>query len=128
MARNHRVFIAFPIEDERTRDLLVGQMRNNNSPFKWTDLSVKEPWTEQWREQCLTRIKGCDGMIAIVSSNTAKAAGQLYEMRMAREVGIPLVGIYASQQNRPSSLPAEFRDVRVLDWTWPNISSFLSRL
>ena len=37
-----RIFISFAIEDEQLRDLLVGQARNDNSPFEFIDMSVKK--------------------------------------------------------------------------------------
>lgn len=128
MAKHHRVFIAFAIEDEWARDYLVGQMRNGSSPFEWTDMSVKQPWDSDWRNRCRSRIKGCDGMIAMVSRNTADATGQLYEVRTALEEGVPVLGVYTTQDNRPYTLPAEFQRVRVVDWSWSNISAFLSHL
>ena len=44
-----RIFISFAIEDERLRDLLVGQARNEKSPFEFVDMSVKEPWDSAWK-------------------------------------------------------------------------------
>jgi hypothetical protein len=53
-----RVFISFAIEDEWARDYLVGQARNERSPFEFVDMSVKEPWSDSWRTRCRTRIRG----------------------------------------------------------------------
>ncbi|QNA83634.1 hypothetical protein G4G27_06205 [Sphingomonas sp. So64.6b] len=128
MAKHHRVFIAFAVEDKWARDRLVGQAANQRTPFEWTDMSVKQPWETDWRNRCRARIKGCDGMIAFVTRNTAQATGQLFEIRTAREEGIPLIGMYATQDNRPYSLPVELQGVAVYDWTWPNISAFLNRI
>lgn len=128
MARNHRLFIAFAIEDKWARDRLVGQMRNHRTPFDWTDMSVKNPWADDWRNRCRTRIRGCDGMLAFVSKSTAKATGQLFEIRTAKEERIPLIGMYPTRDNRPLYVPVELSGVRIVDWTWDNISSFLSRL
>jgi len=35
-----RVFISFAIEDKNLRNMLVGQARNENSPFEFVDMSV----------------------------------------------------------------------------------------
>ena len=78
MAKHHRVFIAFAMEDKWARDRLVGQAANQRTPFEWTDMSVKQPWETDWRNRCRTRIRGCDGMIAFVTRNTAIANGQLF--------------------------------------------------
>ncbi|WP_292502146.1 TIR domain-containing protein [Mesorhizobium sp.] len=128
MARNHRIFISFAIEDEWARTRMVGQARNERTPFEFVDMSVKRPWDEAWKTQCRTRIKGCDGMIAMVTKNTAKADGQLWEVRAALQEGVPVLGVYATQDNRPYSLPSEFRYVQVVGWTWDNVSSFLEDL
>ena len=62
-----RIFISFAIEDENLRDLLKGQARNKNSPFEFVDMSVKQPWDSKWKTNCRIRIKGCDGVISIIT-------------------------------------------------------------
>lgn len=123
-----RVFISFAIEDEAYRNFLVGQAQNKRSPFDFIDMSVKEPWSDKWKTRCRTRIKGCDGVIALVSKNTLRADGQLWEVKCAKEEGVPIRGIYVSADNRPASLPKEFEGVRVVGWTWDNISNFINSL
>jgi hypothetical protein len=123
-----RVFISFAIEDAKFRDFLVGQARNEKSPFEFVDMSVKEPWDSQWKTRYRTKIRGCDGVIALVSKNTAKADGQLWEIQCAREEGIRIRGVYTTVDNRPASLPKELEGVRVVAWTWSNIKSFIDSL
>jgi hypothetical protein len=123
-----RVFISFPIEDEMSYTFLVGQARNENSPFEFVDMGVKEPWSDSWRARCRTRIKGCDGMIALVSRNTSEASGQLFEVRCAKEEKVPVRGIYISTTDRPATLPQEFNGVLVQSWTWANIKNFIDAL
>ena len=53
-----RVFISFAKEDSNLRDLLVGQARNNNSPFEFVDMSVKQAWDSAWKTNCRRKIKG----------------------------------------------------------------------
>lgn len=128
MASKFRIFTSFAIEDKWARDYLVGQAKNEKSPFEFVNMAVNEPWDEKWKTQCRSRIKGCDGMIAMVSKNTAKGAGALWEVKAAKEEGIPVIGIYATTENRPDSLPAEFSGVRVFGWTWSAVKSFLDSL
>lgn len=123
-----RVFISFPIEDKRSYDFLVGQARNENSPFEFVDMGLKEPWSDSWRARCGTRIKGCDGMVALVSRNTAGASGQLFEVECAKEENVPVRGIYISAIDRPATLPQEFNGVPVQSWTWANIKGFIDSL
>lgn len=128
MAKNNRLFISFAIEDERFRNLLVGQAKNKNSPFEFVDMSVKGPWDSAWKTKCRTKIKGCDGMIALVSKNTAKATGQLWEVACAKEENVPVRGMYIDSENKPASLPDEFSGVRVVSWGWDNIANFINSL
>ena len=128
MAKNNRIFISFAVEDKTYRDFLVGQAKNEKSPFSFVDMSVKKPWDSSWKTKCRTKIKGCDGMIALVSRNTAKATGQLWEVNCAKEEGVPIRGIYVDSSNKPARLPSEFSGVRVVNWTWANIKNFLDSL
>ena len=127
MSKN-RVFISFAIEDKNLRDLLVGQAKNKNSPFEFVDMSVKEPWDSTWKTNCRTRIKGCDGVLIIVTSNTKQAEGQLWEIKCAKEEEIPRRGIWGHDNNRPTTLPNELDGVRIVDWTWENIANWLDTL
>lgn len=116
------------MEDKTYRDFLVGQARNENSPFEFVDMSVKEPWSDSWKTRCRTRIKGCNGTIALVSHNTRKAQGQLWEISCSKEEHVPVRGIYVDSKNKPASLPTELNGVRVLEWTWTNIENFINSL
>ena len=108
--------------------MLVGQAKKEESPFEFVDMSVKEPWDEKWKTNCRTRIKGCDGVIALVSKNTHKAEGALWEVSCAKEEKVPVRGIYCTTEDRPATLPTEFSGVRVVSWTWDNIASFINSL
>lgn len=125
MAKNNRVFTSFAVEDATLRNLLVGQARNARSPFEFVDMSVKEPWDEQWKTNCRTKIKGCDGLIILVTKNTTGASGALWELQCAQQEGVPTIGIYGGNE-RPS-VPA-LRDVKVVEWTWDNIKRFVDSL
>ena len=80
-----RIFISFAMEDVELRNLLVGQARNDNSPFDFVDMSVKKPWDSAWKTNCRTKIKGCHGMIAIITKNTKSASGELWEINCAKD-------------------------------------------
>ena|ERR1700731_426986 len=125
---NKRIFIAFSMDDKWARDYLVGQAKNERSPFEFTNMSVNQPWDEQWKTNCRSRIKGCDGVIALVSKNTKTATGQLWEIKCAKEERIPIIGIYTNADDKPSTLPIEFSGVVVRNWTWDNIKRFIESL
>jgi len=125
MATKNRIFISFAIEDKAYRAMLVGQAKNEDSPFEFVDMSVKEPWDEKWKTNCRTRIKSCDGVIALISKNTAKADGALWEIKCAKEEGVPIRGVYCTTDNRPASTP---EGLKMLNWSWENIANFIDSL
>jgi len=121
-----RVFISFAIEDVRIRDLLVGQARHDRTPFEFTDMSVKEPWSSEWKDRCRSRIRSCDGVIGLISRNTPNASGEIYEIECAYAERIPVMLMYINE-DRPS-LPSSFSGRRVNIWSWENINSFIESL
>ena len=127
MAINNRIFVSFAIEDANLRDFLIGQGRNAQTPFSFVDMSVKEPWDSAWKTRCRTKIRGCDGMTGIITSNTPNAAGQLWELNCAYEEEVPVLLIYGHSDDRPD-LPEPVKGRRILNWTWDNIAAFLDRL
>ena len=50
----------------------------------------------KWKTQCRSRIKGCDGVIAFVSKNTAKAIGAIWEVKTAKEEGVSVIAMYTT--------------------------------
>ena len=56
MARK-RTFISFDYDhDNDLKNLLVGQARNDDSPFEITDMSIKETIKFDWKNKAKTRI------------------------------------------------------------------------
>lgn len=124
--RKKRIFVAFAIEDEKFRNFLTGQSLNTRTPFEYTDMSAKEPWDRQWKTNCRTRIKGCDGVIALLSENSLSADGQKWEIKCAKEEGIPLVGLYIHRGD--TSSPQEMDGIRKIKWDWDDIMTFIESL
>ena len=122
-----RIFISFAIEDENLRDFLRGQARKDNSPFEFIDMSVKTPWDSMWKTNCRRKIKGCDGMIAIITKNTKNAGGQLWEINCAKDEGIPILGIWGHSDEK-CAIPSEINPIIVRNWTWGNIKSWLENV
>jgi hypothetical protein len=123
-----RVFISFAVpEDTYARDFLVGQARNKESPFEFIDMSVKEPWSESWKMQCRTKIRGCDGVVALLSKSTGNSSGARWEMRCAVEERIPIIGVHIKSDDKGAA-PAELSGKRIINWTWDGIANFINSL
>lgn len=122
-----RIFISFAIKDEQYRDLLKGQALNTDSPFSYTDMSVKQAWDSKWKTNCRTRIKGCDGVIALISEHTRNADGAKWEMQCANEEGIPMIGVHIHKDVK-GQIPQQLQGKKVVNWTWDAIKNFINRL
>lgn len=124
---DNRIFVAFAIEDETTKVLFTGQAKNEKVPYDFVDMSVKEPWSTDWKSKCRTKIKGCDGAFVLVSKNLKNASGALWEIDCIKEEGIPLRGIYikeATYLDKPDNLYG----IVCKDWTWANVKEFIDSL
>lgn len=122
-----RIFTSFAIEDERIRDLFVGQARHDKVPYDLVDMSVKEPWSNEWKTRCRTKIKGCDGVVVLISKNLKKADGAIWEIKCAKEEEIPILGVYMTGCNILDS-PDEMNGIKKVTWTWANIADFVNGL
>jgi len=122
-----KIFISFAIEDEYARDFLVGQAKNNGTPIEFTDMSVKEAWSDSWKTRCRERIKGCDGVIAILSKKTNNADGAKWEMWCANDENIPMIGVHIHKDDK-GAIPSELGNHKVIEWSWDGIASFINNL
>ena len=124
-----RLFISFAVENRLSRDFFVGQRNNDASPFDFTDMSVKEPWEpDEWQARCNSKIKGCDGMIVLLSPHTEKASGVLWEIKCAQDAGIPIMGIVIKRDEWPFTLPYGLDSNDVFWWEWDSIHAFINKL
>ena len=121
-----RVYISFDFDhDEDLKNLLVGQSKNEDSPFSIVDMSIKEPVTGDWEENARRRIKGVDVVAVICGRHTDTATGVSAEIKIAQEEKIPyfLLAGRASGTNRK---PTAAKDSdKIYNWTWGNLKSLI---
>lgn len=123
MADKKIVFVAFAIEDERQRDFLKGQSLLTSCPFEYVDMSVKEAYTEDWKDRVRTRIRRSDGVIALVSKSSLSSSGQKWEIQCAKEEKKKILAVWAYTGDRTS-----LSGVSVVTWTWDAIKKFIDGL
>jgi hypothetical protein len=117
------VFIAFAIEDETQRDFLKGQSLHPRAPYEFIDMSVKEPYDDNWKARVRTRIKRSDGVLALVSKSSLKSSGQKWEIACAKEEKKRIRGIWAYTDDRTN-----LEGVNTFVWSDKNISDFIDSL
>ena len=122
-----RIFTSFAIEDVRIRDLFIGQARHDKVPYDLIDMSVKKPWDTEWKSKCRTKIKGCDGVVVLITKHLKNGTGALWEINCAKEERVPILGVYMVGCNILDS-PNELNGVKKETWTWANIADFVNGL
>lgn len=122
-----RIFTSFAIEDVRTRDLFVGQAKHEKVPYELVDMSVKKPWDLEWKIKCRTRIKGCNGVIVLISKHLKKADGAIWEINCAKDEGIPILGVYMTGCDI-NDIPDELYGIKKVNWRWYDIADFVNSL
>ncbi|HTN06531.1 TIR domain-containing protein [Agriterribacter sp.] len=123
MADEKVLFIAFAIEDERQRDFFKGQSLHPRAPYEFIDMSVKEPYSSEWKEKVRTRIRRSDGVIVLVSKNSLNSIGQKWEIECAKEEKKRILGIWAYTDDRTNIV-----GVNTVVWSDTNISNFIDSL
>lgn len=119
-----KVFISFEYESDRAlKDLLIGQSRNDESPFEVIDGSLKEAAPENnWEEKAEGRIKIVDIVIVLVGATTHKAPGVKKEIAIARRLKIRIVQIIGYKDGKHKRVP---NAGRLYHWTWDNLQKIL---
>ena len=120
-----RVFISFDFDNDIwLRDALVGQARLPDSPFEFSDWSLKEEAPQSnWEAEARARIRRSDIVIVMVGPKTHKAPGVLKEVRIAREEEIRIVQMIGYKDEEYTPVP----DAGYLySWNWENLQSLLA--
>ncbi len=126
MATKKRVFISFDFDnDEGAKIMLAGQAKLPDSPFDFTDASVKDHLTGDWKEKVRRRMDNIDVVIVLCGEYAHKASGVSAEMTIAQEKNKSyfLLAAYGDKTcTRP--LSAQSSD-KIYKWTWDNLKTLV---
>lgn len=121
-----RVFISFDVDhDEGTKKMLALQAKLEDSPFDFTDASVKEPLTGDWKEKVRRRMGNIDLVIVLCGEYTRTASGVAAEVTIAQEKSVPyfMLAAYADKScSKPTSAKTEDK---LYKWTWENLKNLI---
>lgn len=121
-----RTFISFDYDhDVSLKNLLVGQARNDDSPFEITDMSIKETITEDWKKKARIRIKGCDVVVVICGEHTDTATGVSAELKIAQEEKVSYFLLRGYSDKTCVKPTAAGSGDRIYNWTWDNLKKLI---
>lgn len=122
-----RIFISFDYDnDEDIKTALAAQAKLPDSPFDFTDASVKDHLPGDWKEKVRRRINNCDQVIVLCGCKTHTAAGVAAELQIVKELGKP----YFLLRGRPNvtcygPTSAHYSET-IYDWSWPNLKALIA--
>ncbi len=117
-----RVFISFDYDhDLDLKNLLVGQSKNEDSPFDIADFSIKEAISEDWKKKARTRIKGCAVVAVICGEHTDTASGVSAEAKIAQEEEVDYFLLWGRKDKTCKKPKAVKSSDKIYKWTWDNL-------
>ncbi len=122
-----RVFISFDYDhDEILRTFVTGQAKHEDTPFEFTDWSIKEPLTGNWKDKARSRIKGVNVVAVICGEHTDTATGVSAELRIAQEEMVPYF-LLQGYADKTCKKPTAAKDSdKLYRWTWDNLKSLIA--
>ncbi len=121
-----RVFISFDYDhDLDLKNLLIGQAKNEDSPFEIADFSIKEAISEDWKKKARTRIKGCDIVVVICGEHTDTASGVSAEVKIAQEEEGAYFLLWGRKDKTCKKPKAAKTSDKVYKWTWDNLKALI---
>ncbi len=120
------VFLACAEQDELYRDVFTAQWARSGDQARFLDPPEDGADAQRWRRDVRERIRGSDGVIALIGGGTAVSSAARWQLSCAVTEGKPLLGLWVEAEHRRK--PVEMGPARCESWTWENIGDFLDRL
>ncbi|MCW3995078.1 MAG: hypothetical protein NWE98_02870 [Candidatus Bathyarchaeota archaeon] len=121
-----KVFISFDFDNDKVlKDFIVGQAKNDDSPFEISDHSLKEATPEKdWLDRAKAAIGRADVFIIMLGPKTKNASGVLKELKIANEKQKEKFQIIGYRDGSEDwAVPG---GGRVYRWNWDNLKKLLS--
>ena len=127
---NPRCFISFDFDhNERDKHFFAGQAKNSRTPFDIEDWSSKASLPQdQWEAKIREKISRCNILIVLIGKYMASATGVSKEIKFAKELNVPIFGVYVDRAGVSSNLPEGLYRNRIIDWDWKKIASAIDQL
>lgn len=122
-----RVFISFDYDhDEGPKIMLVGQAKLPDSPFDFTDASVRDHLPGDWKEKVRRRMDNIDVVIVLCGEQTHRAAGVAAELTIAQEKAKPYFHL-AAYKDKACTQPSSAKPGdKLYSWTWDHLKTLIA--
>ena len=120
-----RVFISFDYDhDLDIKTMLAGQAKLPDSPFDFTDASVQDHLTGDWKAKVKQHIQNCDQVCVLCGEYTHTATGVNAEVKIAQELGKTYFLLSGRGDKSKKPTTAKSTD-KLYTWTWDNLKKLV---
>lgn len=126
-----RAFTSFDYDHNETqKNLFVGQAKSDSpTPFTVHDWSSKTKLPQaQWERLIKQKMASTNMCIVLVGRFMATATGVAKEIAMAKELNVPVFGVYVDGAGTSSTLPVGLARNRVVSWNWKTIAAAVEQM
>ena len=121
-----RAFISFDYDnDEGVKHMLAGQAKLPDTPFDFTDGSVKDHLAGDWKEKVRRRMDNIDVVIVICGEHTHRASGVAAELTIAREAQKPYLLLWGRSEKTCTKPTSALATDKIYKWTWDNLKALI---
>lgn len=126
---NPRAFISFDFDNNSGQKLyFVGQSTNSRTPFTIQDWSSKKHLPQnEWEKLIREKINKCNMLIVLVGKKMSTATGVATEIAFAKDLNVPVFGVYVDGADTNSTLPAGLQRNRTVIWNWEKIANAIDQ-
>jgi hypothetical protein len=131
MATDPRAFVSFDFDhDCDQRVLFCGQAsKDSPTPFTIQDWSSKSSLPQaQWEAAIKDKISRTNMVIVLVGKSMSTATGVAKEIAFARDLDVPVFGVYVDGAGSTTTLPSGLARNRVIGWTWADIAAAIIKM
>ena len=126
-----RAFVSFDFDHNQTeKTLFAGQARSDSpTPFTVHDWSSKTSLPQsQWEALIKNKMTSTNMCIVLVGKYMATATGVAKEIAMAKDLDVPVFGVYVGGADTRSTLPAGLQRNRTMAWKWDLIAAAVDQM
>lgn len=126
-----RAFVSFDFDHNVTeKNLFAGQAKTDSpAPFTVHDWSSKTDLPQsQWEDLIRDKMNSTNMCIVLVGRYMASATGVDKEIAMAKELDVPVFGVYVGGADTSSTLPTGLQRNRTVQWEWDLIADKVNQM
>ncbi len=125
-----RAFLSFDFDNDSAYKILFAGQAKTDSPTTFTceDWSSKTSLPQaEWEALIRKKISSCHMLIVLVGKNMATATGVAKEIKMAKDLDVPIFGVYVNGGGSTSALPTGLPRSSVVPWKWDQIDDMIKQ-